>query len=169
MSTRAALLIMALAAGALAAPASAQMREVGHGELRQMVEDGAAISLPRALALVDARIDGNLVDVRAFEGETLYYRVVVKRRDGQLVAAIVDARAGRLVGGGSSAAKQVMAAAKSKSMQSDGGKGKSSRGNGNSNGNAGGNGNGNGGGNGNGNGGGGNGGGGGGSGNSGKP
>jgi hypothetical protein len=158
-----------LVSGAAAVPAFAQMREVGHGELRQMVDAGAVLGLGEALTLVNSRVDGNLVDVRAFEDDTLYYRVVVKRPDGQLVAAVVDARAGRLVSGRSSAAQEVMAAAKSKpAVLGSGslGRGKSSGASGNGKGNAGGNGNGNGGGNSGGNGGGN---GGGNSGNNGKP
>lgn len=155
MSWATRMVCMSWLAGAIALPASAQMRELGQGELRDLVGAGQALGLPQALALVQERVDGKFVDVRAFEDDTVYYRVIIKRPDGQLVAAIVDARVGRLISGRSSTAQEVMAAARTKAgnggkrggpngsgkSKTSGGKGNSGGGNGNSgggNGNSGG-------------------------------
>ncbi len=141
-----------------AVSADAQVRELERSELRENVRSGKSMSMSRLMGVIAARTDAQVVDVRGFEADGIFYRVLLKRPDGKLSVAIVDARTGRFMSGRSNVAKDVMAAAKSNNGK---GKGKgnnrsSSRSNagGNGNGNSGGNGGGNGNGNGNGNGGG---------------
>lgn len=91
--------------------AHAQMREIDPAELRDSVRSGQVVSLTDILSRLQAQTGGELVDVRVFDDGNIFYRIVIKREDGQLVAAIVDARAGRLLSGQSASAKSVIAAA----------------------------------------------------------
>ena len=145
-------------ASVFAVPADAQVRELERSELRENVRSGKSMSMSRLMGVISARVDAEVVDVRGFEGDGIYYRVLLKRPNGKLSIAIVDARTGRFMSGRSTAAQEVMAAAKENN-----GNGKSRSASrsyavnansyacGNGNGNSGGNGNGNSGGNGNGN------------------
>lgn len=132
--------------GILSAPALAEVRELARSELRENVRLGNSMSLSRLIKVMDAKTDGELVDVRAFESDEIYYHVVLKKPDGKLTVAIVNARTGRFMSSKSSVAKDVLSATKTKGKSNN-----SSGNNGNGNSNAGGNGNGNSGGNGNGN------------------
>ena len=150
MVARTTTLLMSLVAVA-GLPAAAQVRELGQGELRQNVQSGKSLPLSQLMPIVAASVTGEIVDVRAFDTGRVVYRILVKQPGGKLAAVVLDAGTGRFLRGSSSAAKQVMAAAKSANGNGkSGGKGKSGN-NGNGNGNSGGNGNGNSGGNGNGN------------------
>ncbi|MEO1537674.1 MAG: hypothetical protein AAFR73_08065 [Pseudomonadota bacterium] len=147
-------------------PAVADMRELSREELRANVRSGQSMSLSRLLNIMSSRVDGEVVDVRGFEGNGIFYRVLVKRSDGQMAVAIVNARSGRFMPSTSATVIDVQAAATSNSPSvnsnsrsnnaggngngNSGGNGNSNSG-GNGNGNSGGNGNGNSGGNGNGN------------------
>ena len=139
---------------ALAASASdATVREISGSELRKIVNAGEAVSLKRAIEAVESSLGGVPIEVRAFDAQGVFYRIVMKRPNGTLFSIIIDAGTGREVAKDSSVGKEINAAASAKASQ---GKSQSARSNGK--GNAGGNwnagGNGNGGGNGKGNGGG---------------
>ena len=114
------MLLVAVLAGVPCSAAMADMREMGQNELRASVQSGVAIGLSEAWAMTKARLDGDLVDVRAFADDKIYYRIVAKRPDGQLVAVIIDARVGRFLSSKSSKAKEVMAASKNAAAASDG-------------------------------------------------
>lgn len=138
----------------LAATASAaDVRELARDEIRQNVRTGQTLSLQRLLSVVSQRIQGDMVDVRAFDAGGIYYRVLVKRPNGQLAALVIDARTGALASGNSAVGREIMAASKSsRGVDNGNSRNNANRGeNGNGNGNRGGNGgrNGNGGGNGN--------------------
>ncbi len=145
-------------ASVFAVPADAQVRELERSELRENVRSGKSMSMSRLLGVISSRVDAEVVDVRGFEGDGVYYRVILKRPNGKLSVAIVDARTGRFMSGRSSVAQDVMAAARENkgkgnsqsSSRSNAGNTNSNAG-GNANSNAGGNGNSNAGGNGNGN------------------
>lgn len=146
--------------GLFCAPAIAEVRELARAEIRENVRLGNSLSLSRLKAVIASKTDGEMVDVRAFETDAVYYRVLLKKPDGRLTVAVVDARSGAFMSAGSAAVKEVMAAAKSKgksgrSTRSANGSNAGGNGNGNGNsginGNSGGNGGGNSGGNGGGN------------------
>ena len=107
------MLLVAVIAGLPSSAAMAEMREMGQNELRTSVQSGLAIGLSEAWAITRDRLDVELVDVRAFSDDKIYYRIVAKRPDGQLVAVIIDARVGRLLSSRSSKAKEVLAAGRS--------------------------------------------------------
>ncbi len=113
------MLLAAVLAGFPCSAAMAEMREMGQNELRASVQSGLAIGLSEAWAMTKDRLNVELVDVRAYADDRIYYRIVAKRPDGQLVAIIIDARVGRLLSSRSSKAKEVMAAGKNVGASSD--------------------------------------------------
>ncbi|CAN0594251.1 unnamed protein product, partial [Ectocarpus sp. 12 AP-2014] len=138
----------------LCAPAIADVRELARSELRENVRLGNSMSLSRLIKVMEAKTDGKLVNVRAFEVDEIYYHVVLKKPDGKLTVAVVNARSGKFMSRNSSVVKEVISATKDNSA-SNGNGNSGNNGNGNSgnngNGNSGNNGNGNSGNNGNGN------------------
>lgn len=135
--------------------AGATVREISAAELRKVVSSGQVISLKRAIDAVAKATGGEPVEARAFQGEDLLYRIVVKKPNGSLVSVIINARTGDQVAKTSSLGKAVVAAAGTPAGKANpanpANKGKSqtagSNGNGNAGGNSGGNSGGNGGGN----------------------
>jgi hypothetical protein len=91
---------------ALAAPAET-LREVGGTQVRAAVNAGKGISVGRALKLIGHIASGEVVDVRAFQGRALFYRVLLLKPSGRVFSYIVDASSGRLLSVGSAAARQV--------------------------------------------------------------
>lgn len=91
---------------ALAAPADT-LREVGAGQARVAVQDGKGISVRRALKLIGRIASGEVVDVRAFQGRALFYRVLLLKPSGKVFSYIVDASSGHLLPVHSSAAREV--------------------------------------------------------------
>ncbi len=149
--------IVVIMSGSFSSPAFSDVRELARSELRESVRLGHSMSLSRLMKVMDSKTDGKLVDVRAFDVGEIYYHVLLKKPDGRLTVAVVNARTGNFMSRNSSVVKDVILATKTKSnsnrttnASNAGGNGNgNSRGNGN--GNSGGNGNGNSGGNGNGN------------------
>jgi hypothetical protein len=88
-------------------------REVGQSELRRSVASGESLSLKRVIEIVGRAAPGEAVDVRLYEMNGLFYRVIVVQPDGQLLSVVMNARTGDLVPGNSETAEQVRAAAKS--------------------------------------------------------
>ncbi len=125
----------------LAASADAQVRELERSELRENVRSGKSMSMSRLLGAIAARVDAEVVDVRGFEAGGIYYRVLLKRPNGKLSVAIVDARTGRFMSGRSDVAKDVMAAARENNGKGKGKSRSAARSNASGNSNAGGNGN----------------------------
>ncbi|WP_194295006.1 PepSY domain-containing protein [Profundibacter amoris] len=124
-------------------------QELTPHQIRQAVSDGRSVSFGKIARTIQNRTKGEIMDVRAFENDGIYYRVLISRPNGNLASVVVDAATGRLLSTTSPKSRAVQKAA---NTAPNNGKGKGS-GNGNGNGNSGGNGNGNSGGNGNGNGG----------------
>jgi len=104
--------------GMMATPVLADVRELPRDEIRASVRSGESMSLRQLKRVISARVEGELVDVRAFEADGIVYRVLIKKSDGTLAVAVVDASSGRFLSGRSEVAKDVMAAAKA-----NGGKG----------------------------------------------
>jgi len=131
----------------LTQPAFADMRELSRSELRESVRQGKSLSFSSALSVVTRQFDGEVVDVRAFESDAVYYRILIKSSGGVLGAIIMDAGTGRLMPSESTAVREVTAAAKSSKGSSGsnkgrgnnnaGGKGNAGGGNGNGNGKSG--------------------------------
>lgn len=146
MMLKRALLCVALLALCGQALASG-MRELDGADLRRVVHEQGMLGLKQVIQSVSRQTGGEPVEARAFQADSVFYRIVLKLDDGSLVSLIIDARTGAQVAKGSAIGKEVAAAAKA-GAKSKGGKGNAARGNpagngaGNGNGNAGGNGNG---------------------------
>jgi hypothetical protein len=102
-------------AGLLAATATTVSagHEVGRTGLRQAISDGAVIPFAALRTSIEARMAGALVDVGLYDVGDLYYRVLVRRHDGRMVSAVVDARTGRFVPVSSPVAQWVQDTARS--------------------------------------------------------
>ncbi|MEP0564105.1 MAG: hypothetical protein ABJC64_06880, partial [Paracoccaceae bacterium] len=96
--------------GILSAPAFADVRELARSELRENVRLGNSMSLSRLIKVMASKTDGQLVDVRAFESDEIYYHVVLKKPDGKLTVAVVNARSGKFMSSKSSVVKDVLTA-----------------------------------------------------------
>lgn len=121
--------------------ASAQVRELGQSELRASVAAGRSLGLRQLLQSVQSRVEGELVDVRAFESGDIFYKILVKLPDGRLASVVVDARTGQFVNPNSSAAKNIQAASSGNGKANGKAKDKSNKGGKSSNSNRGGGGN----------------------------
>lgn len=99
---------------ALPMTASADMRELGQEELREIVQSNQILNLKQVLVVIEESVGGEFIDARAFEGDGIYYRVLVKLPDGRLGAVLVDAETGTFLQPGSKAAKNLQAASSSK-------------------------------------------------------
>ena len=119
-------------------PAMADVRELSRAEIRDNVRSGQSLSLSQLMQSISARTNAEVVDVRAFEGDGIFYRVLLKKANGKLTVAIVDARNGKFMSSRSNVVKDVMVAARSNGK----GASNSRRGGNSGNSNAGGNGNG---------------------------
>jgi hypothetical protein len=129
--------------------AGAAGAELDQSELRSMVTSGQAVTTDSVFRQIRQDMDGEPVDLRAFDVDGVYFRVLVKLLDGRIVSVVVDATTGDYVSPRSAKAREVRELA----HEAPGSNGRGNV-NANANSNAGGNGNGNSGGNGNGNGGG---------------
>jgi hypothetical protein len=87
--------------------------EVGRTGLRQAISDGAAVPFATLRTSIEERMVGVLVDVGLYDVGDLYYRVLVRRDDGRMVSAVVDARTGSFVPVSSPVAQQVQDTARS--------------------------------------------------------
>lgn len=86
-------------------------RELDRAELRQNVQNGRSMSFAQLVDRISALLEGDVMDVRAFDFGGIYYRVLVKQADGRLVAVVLDAATGDAMSTRSPIAAQVMAAA----------------------------------------------------------
>lgn len=88
------------------------VRELSRLELRQLLDSGAAEDPRRAMKTAQGQAGGEVLDIRAFQGNAVYYRILVKKLDGQVVSIVVDAMSGVLLAASSSSASSVNAAAR---------------------------------------------------------
>lgn len=110
--------ILLVALLALSGPAlAATVREMSGSELRKIVNAGQAVSLKRAIDAVTKSLGGEPIEARAFDADGVFYRIVMKQKNGTLVSIIIDAETGREVSKNSSLGKDISAAA---STASDG-------------------------------------------------
>ncbi len=147
------LAIICLATLLLGAESQAATRELKQSELRKVTASGTAIRLKKVIKGVERVFGGTPVDARAFQSDKVYYRILVKKPNGEIKSVIVDAQSGVVVSNRSSVGRQISEAARSnkgnsasaKSQGNFGNKGNSGNRGGNSNsggsGNSGGNGN----------------------------
>jgi hypothetical protein len=85
--------------------------ELSRTDLRQLLESGAAEDPRRAISTAQGQASGEILDIRAFQGSALYYRVLVKKPDGQVVSIVINANSGSLLEPSSLLASSVNAAA----------------------------------------------------------
>jgi hypothetical protein len=71
--------------------------DVDRTDLRGAIERGEALPLYSLQERIEQRMDGALVDVSVYSVGELYYRVLVRQRNGRMVSAVVDARTGDFV------------------------------------------------------------------------
>ena len=107
------IMIVMILSGAMGLPAAAQMREVDQDELRRSVQTGQSVPLSRIMSRVSASVEGQILDVRAFEGGGIYYRVLIKQPNGRLGSVILDAKSGQFMRANSQVAQDVVRSAKS--------------------------------------------------------
>jgi len=89
--------ISALVALSFATSASADVREVDQSELRGLIKSGEAQSLAIVLKAIGSSIDGDPVDVRAFDADGLVYALMFMMSDGKLAMIVVDAVSGQVL------------------------------------------------------------------------
>ncbi len=108
-------LVLAIICTVLTAPPlfAEPVSELSHPDLRRLLASGAAEDPRQAITLARQAVGGDVLDIRAFQGKAVYYRVLVKNPDGQVVSVVVDAQSGALLAASSSIASSVNAAASS--------------------------------------------------------
>lgn len=87
------------------------IREIGQTELRLNVTSGKSVGMGQVLRTVHEQFDGDAVDVRAFEAGRVYYRILVRRKDGHIHSVIIEAQSGALVSPESPLAQELALAA----------------------------------------------------------
>ncbi len=85
-------------------------REIGQAELRELVATGNSISLSRVIDVVARQTPGEPVDVRLFDVDGLFYRVVVVQTSGRVVRVAINARTGDILSENSPTAARVRSA-----------------------------------------------------------
>ncbi len=102
------ILIVGLLANGLMQPAhAAGVRELSQAELRQNVNSGQYISLAQLLDYIEKSVQGDLIDVRAFDADGIIYRVLVMTPAGKLASVTVDAKTGNLLDSNSALAVEI--------------------------------------------------------------
>jgi drug/metabolite transporter, DME family len=94
------------------APASWAGHELDRAALRQAIAEGKAIPFGDLRSRVEARMGGEIVDVSLHQFDAFYYRVLVRRADGNLVSAVIDAKRGTFLPISSDAAQAVQDSAR---------------------------------------------------------
>ena len=89
------------------------LSEMSQSDLRKAVGAGKSISVKTALKGLSRSVPGEPVDVRAFEGDGVYYRVLLMQASGVVVSVVLDAETGAVLPTSSEAARSVNASAKS--------------------------------------------------------
>lgn len=95
----------------------AAARELDRAELRENVQNGRSMSFAQLVDRILALVEGDVMDVRAFDFGGIYYRVLIKQTDGRLVSVVLDAATGAAMPTRSSIAGQVTAAARANQGQ----------------------------------------------------
>lgn len=110
-----------LAMTCVAFPANGKDREIGQTELRSRVSSGKSMSVNRILSRMRNRIDGEIIDVRAFDVNGVYYRMMIMKPNGRIGSLVVSGETGRAVPASSKISAAVEAAAKSSDVNNSGG------------------------------------------------
>jgi hypothetical protein len=76
---------------------AAAVTELGQSALRKNVKSGQYVSLGDIFAMIEASIEGELIDIRAFDADGLVYRVLIMLPDGKIVSMVVDAVTGEFL------------------------------------------------------------------------
>ncbi len=86
-----------LLATCLTGPALAtSAQELDVAELRALAQSGKAVSLRAALESLSKAEQAVPLEARAFRDGHVYYKIVLKRGDGQLITVHVDAQSGEV-------------------------------------------------------------------------
>jgi len=96
---------------------AASAREMSQSELRTFAEAGNTVSMKDMLKTVSKSFHAKVVEARAFDACGVYYRLVMKRTDGQLVSITVDAKTGKYLPSRSTVAREVSEAASVQTAQ----------------------------------------------------
>jgi hypothetical protein len=91
------LLIAGFLAQSLFQPAHAAVSELSQSQLRKSVKSADYLGLAEVFDLVIQNINGEIVDVRAFDADGLCYRALVMLPDGKLGSFIIDAATGEFL------------------------------------------------------------------------
>ena len=106
-------MILVFSATFVAWPAFADVKEVSQSDLRDAVATSRALPFASLLDDVTDRMGGKLIEVRAFEDERIYYRVLVIDRNGRVFSAVLDATNGNFISINSQQAQAVQLVARS--------------------------------------------------------
>ena len=90
---------------------AAPPHEMSRAELRDAISAGQLVNPRQAMETVQQWEKGQSLDIRAFSAHGVYYRVLVKRPDGQLVVVVLNARTGHALPPTSTTAQEVNDAA----------------------------------------------------------
>jgi hypothetical protein len=93
---------------------AAPLTELSQTELRETVNSGRSVSVKDALNEVRQLVPGDPVDVRAFVGNGVFYRVLMMQASGVVRAIVIDATTGTVLPSSSPIAREVNAKANSK-------------------------------------------------------
>lgn len=105
------ILLLGLMAAGLANPSLASSaREMGQSELRQIASMGNTVSLKATLSSVSKSLQASVVDAQAIHAGDIYYRIVLKNLQGQLVSVVIDAQTGGRISAASKIGREVLAA-----------------------------------------------------------
>ena len=97
---------------AAAIPAlGSELAVISPSHLRHLVAQGQAISTRRALSALGLGKQDEVIDIHAFRGQHVYYRIVILHPSGRLGAFIFDATTGKTLLPSSAQARTVEAAA----------------------------------------------------------
>lgn len=91
---------------------AASAREMSPSELRKFAESGNTVSMRDTLHAVSQSLHAEVVEARAYEAGTskscrIYYRLVMKQTNGQLVSVLIDAITGEHVPSKSDVSREV--------------------------------------------------------------
>lgn len=88
--------------------------ELSRSELRKISAGAKLIDLASVWGTLSDETGGELLNVRAFESDGVFYRVLMKMPDGRLTVAIIDALSGEMIPANSGVTQEIMQAAKTK-------------------------------------------------------
>lgn len=104
-------LTLSLSLCATGALRAAPIQELTGKQLRSALATAQVVEPRMVMQKVETTLGGQALDIRFFQSDGLYYRVLVKSVDGRLASVVVDAKSGKLMPSSTPAAIAVNAAA----------------------------------------------------------